>query len=443
MVIHFKSDNNTFHNIVASYLTQQGGKKIEKHDREVEIIAEAALSYLKTSCSPIKHWKHKKLNNKEQLLLRQALKHVVISSKTPWVPGIKTKNLSAIQNLLFMIMRGNVPPAKELLKKEYLLAVVWKKNPEILREARELVNQVFADITQQMNKKKLSPAEIFHMEMIIGDLLSLYPFLSPEQDEILSVPTEIEGKWKLVEYSVDRIPLTPDWMGSPLMAFGLIPKKSNLVPPLLLFKGTTYPTDEGFGLSLMTDINPFGAVGKYGFNLGKNKISKWLKTNTVQSKAKIYGKSLGGALAWQTALHFPAQVDKVATFGAPGLTSADLRRLQRLKKENNLPLINMFCQEKDPVIAVDHVASSGIHYYQVVGKHSRKGIGAHADMYSTHEKSTIIRLDPNQEKRRWMRLGMTITRQIASLTLFPLLISLYETQIAVVQTGKRLQRLFR
>ncbi len=78
------------------------------------------------------------------------------------------------------------------------------------------------------------------------------------------------------------------------MAFGLIPNERSS-PPLLLFKGTTYPTDDGCMLGLLTDLNPFASVGKYAFKIGKNKISKWLENHTSQSRARIYGKSLGSA----------------------------------------------------------------------------------------------------------------------------------------------------
>lgn len=273
--------------------------------------------------------------------------------------------------------------------------------------------------------------------MIIGELLSLYPFLNPEQDETLPIPMLIEGKWELVNYSVDRVELTSEWMGSPLVAFGLIPSEDvPSAPPLLLFKGSTYPADDGFGLSLMTDLNPFTAVGNYGFRLGKEKIAKWLEKYTSQANAIIYGKSLGGALAWQTALEFPEFTEKVLTYGAPGLSSSDLKRCHQLDEENQLPPIHLFCQENDPVPSVDHMAGRGLHYYRVLGKHRRSGVAAHADMYSTHEASTVIRINPHREAKQWQRRGLTILRQIASFTIFPIMILGYGIAMLITQTIK-------
>ncbi len=52
--------------------------------------------------------------------------------------------------------------------------------------------------------------------MIIGELLAFYSFLGPDHGEKLQVPVIFrEGddeKWQFIEYTVDRIELTPHWM---------------------------------------------------------------------------------------------------------------------------------------------------------------------------------------------------------------------------------------
>jgi hypothetical protein len=200
-------------------------------------------------------------------------------------------------------MRGNVPE-KDLLKNKALLkAVVWKKNPELLKEGRDLLSSIFEGMMD--NVDNLSKKESFHQEMIIGDLLSLYPFLGPKSGEEIHVPVRVNGSWQLVPYESEVIELTPKWMGSPLVAVGLIPKnRDEGHPPLLLFKGTTYPTDDGFSLSLITDLTPLTSVGASAFHLARDKLAAWLETHASQQKAVIYGKSLGGAQAWRTACTF-------------------------------------------------------------------------------------------------------------------------------------------
>ncbi len=61
----------------------------------------------------------------------------------------------------------------------------------------------------------------------------------------------------------------------------------------------------------MTDLNNFASVGAYIYAMGKQRINDWLEAHTIHSKAIIYGKSLGGAHAWRTALNFTQQVEKV------------------------------------------------------------------------------------------------------------------------------------
>jgi pimeloyl-ACP methyl ester carboxylesterase len=421
---------------IAAYLSEQYHLKFKHH---IRVIAQVVFDEMSARNPQVKNWNFCELNAEQQSFVRSAVEHLLISPKTPWMPDLATQELTHFQQMILNTIRGNLPPVTELFKKDYLLAVVWKKNPQILKESRELVSQLLLDIAQQLKQREPSLSEIFHFEMIIGDLLSLYPFLSPEQNETLRVPVFSDGKWQLIDYKVDRIPLTPQWMGSPLVAFGLIPQTAS-APPLLLFKGTTYPTDDGFLLSLIVDINPFASVGNYGFKWGEKTISEWLNKHVAASKVMIYGKSLGGALARQAALRFTAQVGRVMAFGAPGLFSTELKRYQQLEKEKQLPIIDLFCQENDPVTAVDHMADSGIHYYKVLGKHARWGVFAHADMYSTHEESAVLRLDPKKEERCWIHISMTLARMVASILIFPVLIFLSGMTIVMTQTLHLLNR---
>lgn len=428
--LNISLDPSNIHDVVISYLNDKDQTERPDYGHHVSAIAEAALYHLEDVDQ-----NHRRTDDPSALL--EAVEHIVVSARTPWIPGVKADKLSQNQNLILNTIRGNFPPVRELIKTDYLLTVMWKKNPQILREARELIHELFVDMAEQLNQKEFSSDEIFHMEMIIGELLSLYPFLNPEQDDTLSVPALVKGKWELVSYSVDRIELTSQWIGSPLVAFGLIPSEGfPSAPPLLLFKGTTYPADDGFGLSVLADLNPFATVGNYGFRLGQEKIGNWLEKYTSQANVIIYGKSLGGALAWQTALSFPEFTDKVMTYGAPGLSSSDLKRCHQLAEKDQLPSIHLFCQENDPVTSVDHVATRGIHYYRVLGKHRRRGVAAHADMYSTHEVSAVIRINPHREARQWQRRALTILRAIASFTIFPVLILVYGIAALITQTIK-------
>lgn len=427
-----KKDLDSAYIVVANYISQEFGPQSVNVD-QVHAITHAAFKHLKHRGDPsLEKWKRGRVpdgNQKEKLIA--AVEAVLVSAKTPWEPTLNLE--SKIQKLFLDVMRGNVPPAKKLLKERLLLhAVVWKRNPEILREGRDLLNKILTNMFEEIEHKNLSENESFHLEMIIGDLLSLYPFLGPERGEVLNVPVQIDGEWQLVAYEVEQILLTPSWMGSPLEASGLKPKDNDAAPPLLLFKGTTYPTDRGFGLSLITDLNPAASVGSYAFRTGKKKIDAWLEKHAGKNKAIIFGKSLGGAQAWRTALYHPDKVEKVMAYGAPGLSLRDVKRWNRvLKNSPEHPEINVFCQKGDPVPYFERAVKKGFNYYQVLGEKSRKGVLAHADMYSTHERSIIIRMDKSEIAQKWRRVGLSCFRAVLSVLIFPIFILAHAAQTAV------------
>jgi pimeloyl-ACP methyl ester carboxylesterase len=425
--------------VVSDYISNEFGPESVNLD-QLRTITKNALEYLKHSQDPsFKKWRKDKIPDPEQKAkIINAVQSILISAETPWTPTLSLE--SKIQALFLQIMRGNVPPPSKLLNEKTMLnAIVWKKNPEVLALGRDLLNKIFVNMFEEMNKKRLSSEKSFHMEIIIGDLLSLYPFIGPKDGEELKIPVKIDEKWELVTYNVQTIHLTPEWMGSPLVAFGLNAKTHPDAPPLLLFKGTTYPTDEGFSLSLLTDLNPGASVGAYVFRLGQQKIKGWLDTHAQEKKAIIYGKSLGGSQAWRTALYFPDQVQKVMSYSSPGFSSRDLKRLNHIQKLKSIPEINIFCQPNDPTPFVDKAAKEGVNYFQVVGKTFRKGVLAHADMFSTHERSTVMRLKYFSQANKWKRIGFSMFRTILSYSVFPVLFITHMAQAAVVHSTKRLR----
>ncbi len=389
-------------------------------------IARAALKDIDThKKTPILF---KKWSRLDPAKLKKAIDTIIISHKTPWEP--KLNHQSEVHNLALQIIRGNAPPLTVLLEKsEILKAVVWEKDLELLRECRELLQHLFIDMVTTHDLSTLSENESFHMEMIIGDLLSLFPFLQPKAGEPLHVPIRINNKWQMADYIIEPIQLTPDWMGSPLVAYGLKPENTNEHPPLLIFKGTTFPTDTGFSLSLLTDINPGASVGSYAFRIGREKIKAWLDCQI--NKTIIYGKSLGGTQAWRCAINYPEKVEKVLAYGAPGFSDRDKDRWHKVKDK---PQIHMFYQKGDPVPYFDKASThDGIHHYQVYGQTPRKGILAHADIYSTHKDSKITKMTTSKVQSTYKRFALTTLRNVCSAILFPPMIFFH----ASVTAGKK------
>lgn len=426
-------------NNTADYLFNKIGRFVN-NDPQIEAISKRAFENLNIFHPEVKDLSKQvyanspnviKDKNRDEILLEESIKksidEVLVSGKSPWNPNLK--NLTPRQQMIFDIVRGTFPSIENVLNDTSLLpAIALKKNQKLLDEARALVHDIFLDMERTINNPHhpLTESESFHMEVIIGDLLSLYPFLRPQDNEPLAVPMRVEGRWTIVTYNVKKISLTPRWMGSPITAYGLTPHENPpKAPPLLLFKGTTYPTDKGFGLSLLTDINPLDSVGSYVYGIGKKEIEKWFTENTSSSKkAIIYGKSLGGAHAWRTGIQFD-NVEKVMAYGAPGLSNSDLKQLKEKQEKGNLPEINIFCQRNDPVPYFDRTAKMGIKYYQVIGTANRQHVLAHADMFSTHKNSVILTLDTSKKSSQIKRIAFTALRGGLSIFAFPFLLLIF------------------
>lgn len=411
------------HIAVSSYIKDHF--KDQMSDSQLKALAQRALESLGRSPHFLKIKKAFKLGDKNAFngKIKKVLDSLIVTPASPWTPQIVTKNDR--QKLIFDILRGERPTIKEIAKDMSLVsAILWKPNNDLLDDARALLQDILLDLYRQLSTEPLDKNEQFHMEMIIGEVLSIYPFIKPKIGEELKVPVCIHGEWKLVSYKTDRIELTPHWMGSPLVAYGLYSTNSS-ASPLLLFKGTTYPTDDGASLSLMTDFNPFGSVGSYGFGIGKNKIEEWLNQHTKNSQAIVYGKSLGGAQAWRSALNFPEKISKVMAFGAPGFYPWELRKLKKtLNAHPNLD-INIFCQKNDPVPYSDLAAKKGVKYFEVLGEIIQDNlVMAHVDFYSFQKNSSILKLKEPTIQSTWKRVALTATR-LAGTLFFPVLLVIH------------------
>jgi len=415
------SQKNLSQQFVIDYFAEE--KNISLQPSQVESIAKVAFKTFRYDEKVPYSFKAKDLCVEHQKEFNAAIKKVIVSASSPWQPQCETASKN--QELFFNLIRGIVPPLGEIAKSPTLLkAVIWKKDSEVLGEAKALLQIIFEDIYAGM-PEEFSLEDSFHYEAIVGDLLALLPFLRPESGTTFKIPIQINNVWELAEYTIEEISLTSKWLGSPCTAYGLKPKEDQ-VPPLLLYKGTTYPTDKGFLLSLLTDINPLSSVGNYIFKLCRKKVSKWLDVQTShgQIKARVFGKSLGGALAWHTAIEFPNLIEKAIACSAPGFSSSSIKKI---KKHNEaLPEINFLSQTNDLVPYCDKVVEhKNIHYYEVISGANRAGLRAHAFMYSTHESTSIVRDTQIKENHPWIRKSISFIHGVISLVVFPIFLSLY------------------
>lgn len=123
---------------------------------------------------------NQRLRSGEITELNKVLEGVLVSCVTPWNPKIDLSQ-NPRQQLLFNLMRGEVPELEEIYKDTKLMpAVIHKKDQIVLTEARELIQKIFDDMIIQIQQKSspMTEVESFHLEMIIGDILPLFLFLN-------------------------------------------------------------------------------------------------------------------------------------------------------------------------------------------------------------------------------------------------------------------------
>ncbi len=275
---------------------------------------------------------------------------------------------------------------------------LFKRDPEICRSVHEWVQE-------RLTKASVEVVNSDIRSIYVRNLLAYIPFFSPELTPEWQLPMGENGA--LVPYRIERIELMPRYLGSPLVAYGLIPT-DNRYPPFFVLKGTSYPADDGFFFGLMSDINPFAAPGGHIFHLfAKRRIESWLKEHTGKCKGEVVGVSLGGCLALQTASYLPQYLGRVSAFNSPAVTPRDVqawkRNSARLHKEEK-PTVNVYLQDGDPISIFvgqrwadeDWTLRRGYSRVDSIFQ-------SHAAAFTADREACIITEDTTRDSNRWER----------------------------------------
>lgn len=296
-----------------------------------------------------------------------------------------TPSDSPLVKELFQVILGNKAQNPKHTFSELYKTLTGPGKQAFLKKEREALQGFFKALYPKLQTLQ-SKEEHFWGEALVGQFLSYFTFFGPYDGEEISLPIEIDGTWHLIDYTVEKIPLSPSWMGSQSFAFGLKPKQE--APPLLLFKGTSYPTDEGFGLQLLTDFNPLASVGSYLFWLGRSNIEKWLKKGS--SKSRVFGLSLGGALTQHAALHFPDRIESAFAYNTPALLPWEV------KKSKEHRGVHIFCNENDLSSDSGFSYGKGWNVYKVFVENPPSFLLAHVQCYLGRKEFKLIQIQPKK-----------------------------------------------
>jgi pimeloyl-ACP methyl ester carboxylesterase len=209
-------------------------------------------------------------------------------------------------------------------------AIFVERDPFFLRIARECVQEALHSLCRQLQESPPDTQDNINKVLFaLNNILAIYAMLCPTPEETITLPQYIDNEWVSVEYQITPIELTPQtglWLNilkeeDRLFSYGLTPKDNTNAHPLLLHCGTGWPTAQGHIIQILADIWPNKTPGEIFFEWRHEHIEKWLETTHLACQKKIIttGQSLGGSLAYLTALAFPNHIKKAYALNPPGM----------------------------------------------------------------------------------------------------------------------------
>ena len=291
-----------------------------------------------------------------------------------------------------------------ILNKKIFKAIFIKKDHAYLQKARSEFQMILFRILEKIQTDEYNEEIV---SMLIGHLLSIYCYTDPAHGQVLSVPQKIDGSWQAVDCFLEKIQLTPNYLGSPISAFGLKPA-TNKGTAFLLFRGTTYPQDDGFLNTIIADFKPFHSVGGSLYEKHvKDKIIPWVEeaNRRYNTKVKLFGLSLGAAISYHLGLDKPDLVD-IYGYVPPGLLS------RRIKKQQQPLSGRFYCHENDFVHLLGK-HPNGLDFYKVITSSKRNKFTAHNRCYGT-EDTILLKVNLEAENKRSIRIKLEIAHQIFS-----------------------------
>lgn len=277
-----------------------------------------------------------------QVLARNTLKFLLTGESDNTQAGYQT-----LSNQLFL--------RSLLLRKDSSLLYVLRS------ETRKVLQHLFSQI------KNIPGDDAFHelIQLNIANLLSYYSIFEPTpHDGCLQIPRLIDGQYRLVDFKVEPIELTPFLGQTELLtdenrvfAYGLTPLSHIKANRILMFSGTTFPTGQGLKTQREVNMYPFSSLGE-GYSW--QGIERWLDLD--QDKlVEVCGASQGGGLSLLVALKSPEKIKRVDALNPPGMlvdydaTHPTLGAWDRALRDGKaVPKVVIQAQAGDPVSSVGY-----------------------------------------------------------------------------------------
>ena len=286
------------------------------------------------------------------------------------------------------------PLSSSFVSWKLVKALILKKDKEILSQVRKGIQAYLIKLADKLNAPEYRDSGNQQLgKILIGNILSLYPFFEPKDRDTLKIPQKLGKTWGLVDYKLKLLQMTPEWKGDPYYACGFSAVHSH-APSHLVFMGTPPPTTRGVAHAEYTDFVPGLSVGETVYQEGKETIERWVteEYKRTSRKPNIYGQSLGGALCLILAAHKPKEVGEIFAYNPPSLWDSMMRKFQENVKglQKHLhPKVNIFWQENDPVSSLGAGWDPSWNVYKVIPKTPHNLYEAHIRAFSGHEVAVV------------------------------------------------------
>lgn len=288
------------------------------------------------------------------------------------------------RNVLRNIFRGTVlnSDPKYLSGLGVALKNIEKeKNPKFFAALRAETHKVLSNVCEQVVGTKEEKEEfsfnITQFKIFLSNLLSIYTFFDPIENEAITIPQDIPGLgWMRVSYRLNKIDISPKTGLLSLLiedqdrmyAYTLTPQEGS--PPTavshLLLMGTTFQTGQGSALAALYNYFPRHSVGEaHELSL----VSAWIKKEGMTRKIHVSGLSKGATMAMIVAAMHPDIVVQADCLNPTGLCHETLNRLMPLWLKacaNSIPIINVYAQAGDPVFPLENGFLPGTNIYRIL-----------------------------------------------------------------------------
>lgn len=347
--------------------------------------------------------------------------------------SLKSENLTPPAKILKTLL--GAPFDSSVVTKELVKCLTVSKNEQFMSDFRNAIQKAILDIYVQLQDPETDSEKEEFLKAQLGNLFSFYPFAEPGHGSMLCVPRKIDDKWKMVEYEVDVLSLSPKMLGSQIPALGLKPKNEPNSSPMLIFRGTPYPSAPGFFLSIFTDGTPFHSVGETIFNYcgGKKTVDKWINEASHKfGKVDLFGQSLGGAFSLLTVCNNPDKIGEAYLYGSPGLLQKQLDLYEKHSKDlGKKPKVNLFWNHGD-MVGLAGKFHKDWNLNKVYIPNEQNKLSAHACVNGAVKKAAIMKIDPTIENNSTVRKVINIVHQIFSLIILPVMLTILAIKVMKV-----------